>query len=374
MKRLNYLLLLLALSLIFVSCTDSSKNESIGQVEGVNEEALASGDDITEPADQEIKHGLIYLVGEAHGVKKILDAELKLWDDYYTNLDMRHMFIESPYYTGEFLNMWMKADNDDILDKIYNDWSGTPAHNPYIKDFYKTIKEKYPETVFHGTDVGHQYKTTGKRYLEYLESEGLEETEAYRRAKEVSKQGEMFYGSRSSSFREEKMVENFIYEFDKLIGEDVYGIYGSAHTGLNEMDFSGKVPSMANQLKEHYGDIISSENLSYMQKDIDPIRVDVITLEGKLYDASYFGKVERFGQKNIDYIDFYRIENAYEDFKDHPLNNNVLPYSNYPMLMEQGQVYMIEVFLTDGNVRISYYRSDGTTWNDLETTLEFIVE
>ncbi len=58
------------------------------------------------------------------------------------------------------------------------------------------------------------------------------------------------------------MTENFIREFDSLDGEKVMGIYGASHTGLNKLDYTRKVPCMANQLKQYYGDIIYSENLS----------------------------------------------------------------------------------------------------------------
>ncbi|HHU53019.1 MAG TPA: hypothetical protein GXZ43_02920 [Clostridiaceae bacterium] len=58
------------------------------------------------------------------------------------------------------------------------------------------------------------------------------------------------------------MTENFIREFDSLDYEKIMSIYGASHTGLDKMDFTGKVPCMANQLKEHYGEIIYSEYLS----------------------------------------------------------------------------------------------------------------
>ena len=113
----------------------------------------------------------IYLYGEIHGVKKILDKEFELWNNYYHQQDMRHLFIELPYYTAEYLNIWMKSNNDQILDEIYADWQGTQVQVPEVKEFYKKIKKQCPKTVFHGTDVGHQHDTTGKRFLEYLKPE-----------------------------------------------------------------------------------------------------------------------------------------------------------------------------------------------------------
>lgn len=52
---------------------------------------------------------------------------------------MLHLFVEYPYYTREFLNLWIESDNDEILDKIYNDWHGTMNHNPYTKEFFKWV-------------------------------------------------------------------------------------------------------------------------------------------------------------------------------------------------------------------------------------------
>ncbi|WP_265445224.1 hypothetical protein [Acetivibrio straminisolvens] len=206
----------------------------------------------------------IFLYGERHGVEKILQKELELWCEYYSNKNMRHLFVELPYYTAEFLNIWMKSDSDEILDELYNDWMGTASHNPYTKEFYKNIKSKCPETIFHGTDVGHQFHTTGERFLKYLEDNNLKDTEQYRLTQESIEQGKYFYENSDDVYRENKMAENFIREYDALNGENIMGIYGSAHTGLDDMDFTNSVPCMANQLEDVYKDIIYSENLSWM--------------------------------------------------------------------------------------------------------------
>ena len=371
MKKKILLIAIICITLTLLACTNTEDNS-------LNALSENHDDDISEPVDavviiEEISHGKIYLYGEAHGVKKILDSEIEIWGDYYMNDNMRHLFIESPYYTAEFLNIWMHSETDDILDDIYNDWSGTQAHNPHMKDFYKTIKEKYPETIFHGTDVGHQYHSTGQRYLDHLSEHGLKDSDNYKIAKEVMKQGEMFTNNRSSSYRENMMVENFTRAFNSLDSEDIMGIYGSAHTDFESLDFSNSIPCMANQLKELYEEIYSV-NLTYLAKDIDPIREDSVVIENITFKASYYGKVERNGMKNIDYIDFWRIEDAYETFNSHELNGNVLPFNNFPMTMSIGQVYMIDVYSTDGSSERSYYRSDGNTWNDRETTEEFLLE
>ncbi len=316
--------------------------------------------------------GEIFLYGEMHGVESILDKEAELWRDYYENKNMRHLFLELPYYTAEFMNIWMRSDNDDILNQIYEDWKGSASHDPDVISFYKRIKNECPETIFHGTDVGHQYDTVGERYLKHLKANGFEGSEQYLLAQETVEQGKYFYANSDDVYRENKMAENFIREFDKLGGESAMGIYGSAHTGLDAMDATGSVPCMANQLKRRYGDAVHSEDLTYLAKVAEPIRTDILTVSGRDYEAAYFGKEDISSWSDeYEYREFWRLENAYEDFKDMPKAGDVLPYSNYPMRIEDGQVFVIDYIKGDGTADRMYYRSDGYVWKGLPSTEEF---
>lgn len=309
------------------------------------------------------KHGDIYLYGEYHGVKEILDQEFDLWYDYYHNQGMRHLFIEDPYYTAEFLNLWMKAEDDTILEQLFIDWIGTAANTSYYKEFYQKIKKECPETIFHGTDVGHQYDSTGKRFLEYLKEEGKESSEQYALAEEAIEQGKYYYNHDDNVYRENKMAENFIREFDKLKNQNIMGIYGAAHTDLESMDYyTLSIPCMGNQLKERYGESVFSKELSSVG-DVEPERVDTIELAGKEYQASYFGikditgKVEGFTQ-----LKFWRIENAYDDFEHESYIRDSLPSYNYPTAIKIGDVWLVEATKTDGSILKLYYRCDKNIW------------
>ncbi|MCB7306118.1 hypothetical protein NE683_14065 [Bariatricus massiliensis] len=317
--------------------------------------------------------GQIYLYGEQHAEEKILQKELEIWKDYYHNDGMRHLFIELSYAGGEFLNIWMESDNDDILDALYEDWTGTLAQNPLAIDFYKRIKEECPDTVFHGIDVGHQYDTTEKRYLEYLEQNGLKDTKQYKLAKEGAGQGKEYRSKRSDVYRENTMTENFIREFDSLDGENIMGIFGKAHTGLDDMEYmTGTVPCMGNQLKQHYGDIVHSEDLTWISKDIEPLKVDTLEVNGKSYEASYFGKYQI--SEDGTWCEFWRLKDAYEDFKDNKKNGVKSPYTVYPMLIEEEQVFYLVITKPDGSVIEAYERSDGNTDGGQLVTERFNVE
>lgn len=317
--------------------------------------------------------GQIFLYGEEHAAETILEKELNLWSAYYHDDGMRDLFVELPYYSAEFLNLWMQSDSDDILDQLYQDWEGTLIHSQDVIAFYKRIKQECPETVFHGTDVGHQYNITGERYLAYLLENGQDGSEQYRLAQENIEQGKYYYRHDDDVFRENKMVENFVREFDGLNGADIMGIYGTAHTGITAMAYpKNTVPCMANQLNERYGDALHTKDLTLVE---EVYSVDTLQIGDKEYTASYFGKAdlsEIFPE--YQYREFWRLEDAYDDFRDYPTVGNVLPYNNYPMEIEEGQVFVIEYGKTDGSVRREYHRADGSMWKGMPVTEEFSMD
>ena len=189
-------------------------------------------------------------------------------------------------------------------------WEGTYASGAETLDFYRTVKEQCPETVFHGTDVGHQYDSTGARYRDYLEERGLTDTEDYRLTLEAIEQGEAFAEQGSDAYRENRMAENFIREFETLGGESVMGIYGAAHTDPDAVaDSAGTVPAMAAQLKERYGDAVHTEDITWMGQSAEPQGTDTLTVAGKEYRASYFGE-EDISDLSEDYQSraFWRLE------------------------------------------------------------------
>lgn len=319
--------------------------------------------------------GQIFLYGEAHGDERILEKEFTLWSSYYHDNGMRDLFVELPYYTAEYLNLWMRSDGDAILDVLYQDWEGTALQSPAILDFYKKIKNGCPETIFHGTDVGHQYATTGERFLQYLKENGQKNSGTYKRTKENIRQGKKYYRSGDFVYRENTMAQNFIREAESLNGADFMGIYGNAHTDVWAMDYkTGTIPCMANQLREKYGTLLYSEDLALSVKEDEASRVDMFTIAGREYCASYFGRVDLNGiLPGYEYRDFWRIEDAYGDFKDIPAADNFLPYNNYPMKIETGQVFLVEYKKTDGSTVQEYYRSDGGTWSGMPATRQFFI-
>lgn len=312
----------------------------------------------------------ILLAGETHGVKAIMDQELQMWQQCYHDRDMRHLFLELPCYTTDYLNLWMQEESDSILFTLYTDWEGTAYHSADQLNFLRTIKATCPETIFHGTDVGHQYHSTGARYLLDLQNQGLENSALFTKTQQRIQQGEQYYTTRDDAYRENMMVQNFVEELNSMQDQRIMGIYGSAHTTLNSMNFAGTVSNMATQLQAVYGYAIGVVDLR-----TTPLSVTTLEVGGKSYTAGYMGQQELamvFPQ--FQHRDFYRLEDAYADFQHCPVTGDVLPYNNYPFPVTQGQVFVIDYTLQDGTVQRMLYRADGQVWNDMLVTQQFLVE
>ena len=106
------------------------------------------------------------------------------------------------------------------------------------------------------------------------------------------------------------------------------------------------------------------------------IKKDIIEIDGKEYEASYFGEAD-MSSWSVMYTKrkYWRIENAYDDMKDKRKLDSVLPYNNYPPInIEIGQIFAIDYYQSDDTVDRKYYIADGTVWENMPCTCEFIVE
>lgn len=316
----------------------------------------------------------VHLYGETHGKAVIMEYEVAEWQRFYNEEGLRHLFLENSYAAVAYLNQWMHEDNDDILLQLYDDWNETAIHVEATLDFFRAIKETCPETVFHGTDVGHQFASNGARYLAELEAQGLKDSEAYRLTEENNQQAMEFYEKGSDAIRENYMVQNFIREFGSLPPDTkIMGIYGSAHV-CYEMDMSGTVPSMIRQLITHYGNIFTTTNISALKPAMEPVAVDEMIVNGKTYTASCFGEQDLTAFfKDYKSRTFWRLENAYADFSVYPTNGNYLPQSNYPVMLQPGDVWMIIYEKTDGfryvEYMVNFGDSDGAGYITYEVIL-----
>jgi len=320
--------------------------------------------------------GQIHLFGERHGEIVHLNEQFEAWYYFYNYHNKRHLFLELPFFIAEFLNVWMNEDNDNILNRIFNDLSGTSIGTQANRDFFIKIKEQLPETIFHGTDVGHFFHTIGEQFLAYLRSIGLGGGEIYQLTLENIEQGRRYHNTGNPTLRSTLKAENFIRAFESLNGESIMGaLYGSFHVtpGYYSAQFGGGM-TLASRLIEIYGDNVHITNLRELFP-IPAISYDIFIVEGMEFIAGFFGEydISDFSEHFVS-REFWRLEDAYEFFKNHPTTGNVLPFESFPMTVELGQVFVLRLFRADGSYEIRYYRSGGYVWNGRASTEEFIVD
>lgn len=307
--------------------------------------------------------GSIYLYGESHGVEAILERELELWGQHY-DAGLRHLFVEMPYYSAQALNRWMQAEDDSLLEAYVD--------RQVSRDFYSDIKRQYPETVFHGVDVGLAYESLGAQYLAYLQDRGLEDTEEYRLTQASADQGRQFAQAWDTSYRETMMTESFIREFDALGGQSVAGFFGANHANPEYMEYMlAQVPSLAMALEGRYGAHVQAEDLSWMGYATEPLRIDTLTVGDKTYQAAYFGSMPLQSPQYYS-REYWRLEGAFEDFAGCPAAGDVLPFDNYPMRVEEGQVFVIDYTRKNLTTERYYYRAAGGTWHGRPATEAFL--
>ena len=220
----------------------------------------------------------IYLYGEEHGSKEDTEKEFALWKDYYDKEGMRNLFLEVPNFVAGYLNRWMDEDDDRILEILRDQYKYAQGNKlKHYGTLLRRIKKECPETVFYGTDISDFNDTLGQGYLKLLDK-NKDETEIDR-VKEVMDQGDRRDAyikeyketqedtrlARIADYREQMLVENFIYEFENLEDKRIMGIYGAYHVSNPENIQIGEAEIMGDQLKSHYGDIVSTKILSQME-------------------------------------------------------------------------------------------------------------
>lgn len=319
--------------------------------------------------------GKIFLYGEIHGQERILEKEFDLWKQYYHEDNMRHLFIESPYSKAQLLNLWMQDDHDGILIDVM----GSNGDLEAVLNFYRNIKSECPETIFHGTDVN-GYKSTypGIEYRKYLEENDLKDSPMYQLNEESIEQVKYYSQSGDDIYREAKLVENFIRELNSIGNHDIMGIYGAAHIANDEFTKdSNTVTSMAYQLSLVYGDrLIRIDLTDELLKGLldEPLSIGEFELGGKLYTAEYYGINETTNSPLILSFEYWKLIDAYEDYKDAEQIGEFIPAYNYPMKLKENNIYVIEALLKDNTKMIYQTIVDGSLVDGILTSKQFKIE
>lgn len=305
--------------------------------------------------------GQIAIYGEGHGRNYYYATELAVWQDYYAQ-GMRDLFLEFPYAWAQTLNLWMQAEDDAILERLYEVSAGAAWHTQDSLAFCRQIKETCPETVFHGYDISFGYDAITAQYGNLLEEEGKTDSEEYALFQNNNEQYEVYRNENdvdgTAPYRENCMVENFSRQFEALDGASVMVICGNYHA-KNEASISDpNTLRFAAQLMQKYGDAVQIEDLQFGGDG------SMLYLFGVApYMANTIGTVENPGLPGVQALQIYEIFNAYEDVKELETNGVYLPCSVFPVEVKPGGVYRVGYFMEDGSEEWYTFRADGEVQN-----------
>ncbi len=137
--------------------------------------------------------------------------------------------------------------------------------------------------------------------------------------------------------------------------------------------FHGILPSQAKRSRQTL-QVLPRLMLQITVKEVtEMLKSEKMVVNGKTYEASYFGEVDMSSWSTVySKRQFWRLENAWEDFKDCITMEYLLPYNNYPAMdIQLHQVFVIDYFVKDSQeVERKYYVSNGSLWNDMKCTTE----
>ena len=366
----------------YVETEDIKEAVEIEDAEDIEEAAIIW--QLADFADMRHESGVsrIHLYGEHHGNPEHHTKQFELWHYYYHSYGMRHLFIEAPLFTAELLNIWMQEDNNDLLymkfDMIAPRFPDRVFDNDI--DFLKRIKAHMPETVFHGTDIGHQHETLGQWFLQHLRENGLEGSEQYLLTLEKIQQRILWEESDfNESLRAGMMVQHFVREFDRLDGESIMSLfYGAAHVELGEyIWWQGGGPTMASQLLEIYGDRLYATDL---QDLLGPRffggTFDVVYISGRPYSALYFGAADISAwHDSFTTREIWRLLRPEDDFTENQITGVLLPHHNLPGSVVQGEVFVVALTTHNGETITRYFRADeGVMRDGRPAAVEFVID
>lgn len=139
--------------------------------------------------------------------------------------------------------------------------------------------------------------------------------------------------------------------------------------------FHGFNPSLANKSEMVLKVFPRSVFQICVKSVMDAIRKDKLIIDGKEYEASYFGEQDiaewsEYATKR----EFWRLESVKGPFENSEMRNDVLPYNNYPSInIEIGQVFVVDYHTREETVDRIYYVADGTVWRDMPSTRRFVI-
>ena len=127
------------------------------------------------------------------------------------------------------------------------------------------------------------------------------------------------------------------------------------------------------ELEKEYIKILETVDTKPQPFKLSEDNTKSFTFLGKNYEAEYCGMQDLTGFKDYSCRKYWRLKDAYQDVSMYNAFD-YLPYNNYPVQVNKGDVFRIEYLKTDGSGYIEYLRADGDEYYGEATTKGFYTE
>ncbi len=127
------------------------------------------------------------------------------------------------------------------------------------------------------------------------------------------------------------------------------------------------------ELEKEYIKILETVDTKPQPFKLSDDNTKSFTFLGKSYEAEYCGMQDLTGFKDYSCRKYWRLKDAYQDVSMYNAFD-YLPYNNYPVQVNKGDVFRIEYLKTDGSGYIEYLRADGDEYYGEATTKGFYTE
>jgi len=360
--------IILMIVILFVSCSNDTTNVNS------NNEVMHYNDSDLSPST-----GRIFLFGEYHASQPIMDRQLELWGYFYHYHNMRHLFLENMFSSSQFLNLWMQSSDDEILYELllpgtFSDDAFIARNNRMLIEWLKEIKENFPETVFHATDVA-IHVGSSQRFLAYLRGIGMQDSETYEITLQNIDQGTHFIRTGSHATRAYYMPQNFIREFDSLVDQDVMAIHGMAHVELttNFLNYDN-IPSMAYILRERYGSQLYTFDMTGYREIAHAIDLNLFNIGERRIGSRFLGRDTTVHGNVFERI-FYRVVIRFDEVINMPVTGNIISSDFFLLPATAEQVFIIKTIYADGaDAKVQFYRTEYVEGYDHPVLVEFIID
>ena len=114
-------------------------------------------------------------------------------------------------------------------------------------------------------------------------------------------------------------------------------------------------------------------SLADLQFTLSADDTKTFTLLGKTYEAEYCGMQDLSSLRDYSCRKYWRLKNAYNDVAAYAIMD-YLPYTNYVVQVNKGDVFRIEYLKKDGTGFVEYLRADGDESYGEPTTKGFYYE